>query len=166
MNRAKQGDRVQVKYRELDDGAGVRKSPRPRLLEFTVGGNEVMRGLSFGVVGMAEGEQKQLTLHPKDAYGPVRRKLIKEFPRQSFPEHLDLSAGKRLLSIGGTTGRRRPVQIVLVRPGSVVVDCNHPLAGKVLQVNVHLIALNARAEGTRSATELVDDNDEPSRNFG
>jgi FKBP-type peptidyl-prolyl cis-trans isomerase 2 len=157
MNRAKQGDRVQVKYRELDDGAGARKSRRPRLLEFTVGGGEVMRGLSFGVVGMAEGEQKQLTLHPKDAYGPVRRNRIKEHPRQWFPEHMDLSAGKRLVSIGSTTGRRRPVQIVAVRPGSVVVDYNHPLAGKVVKVNVQLVALDPQTEGSLPAAQHVDD---------
>ena len=143
MNRAKLGDRVRVQYFGLlKDGTAADNFRGRQVLAFTVGGKEVIRGISFGVVGMVEGEQKRMTLQPKDAYGAVRRKLIKEIPRQRFPTHLDLCVGKRLTATGATSGRRRRVQVVEIKPDTVVVDGNHPLAGKVLEVEVQLVSLS------------------------
>ena len=142
MNRAKLGDRVRVQYLGLlKDGTAAERHRRRQVLEFTVGSKEVIAGISLGVVGMAKGEQKRLTLEPKDAYGAVRRKLIREIPRQRFPTHLDLRVGKRLTSIGVNSGRRRRVQVVEIKRDTVVVDGNHPLAGKVLEVEFQLVSL-------------------------
>jgi peptidylprolyl isomerase len=142
MNRAKVGDRVRVQYLGLLNNGAVIGTRRGRqVLEFTVGSDEVIPGISHGVVGMAEGEQKRMTLQPKDGYGAVRPKLIREVSRQRFPIHLDLHVGKRLTSVGTTSGRRRFVQVVKVDSNTVVVDGNHPLAGKVLEVEVQLVSL-------------------------
>ena len=144
MKRAKLGDRVRVQYLGLlKDGTATEKQRGRQVLEFIVGSKEVISGISLGVVGMAKGEQKRLTLQPKDAYGTLRRKLIKEIPRQRFPTHLDLTVGKRLTSVGVTSGRRRRVQVVEIKPDTVVVDANHPLAGKVLEVEVQLVSLHS-----------------------
>ena len=149
MTKAKLGDRVRVQYLGLlNDGTAAEKHRGRKVLEFTVGSKEVIPGISLGVVGMAKGEQKRLTLQPQDAYGAVRRKLIKEIPRQRFPTHLDLCVGKRLTSIGVTSGRRRRVQVVDIKPDTVVVDGNHPLAGKVLEVEVQLVSLHPVAADT------------------
>ena len=149
MKRVKLGDRVRVQYLGLlNDGTAAEKHRGRKVLEFTVGSKEVIPGISLGVVGMAKGEQKRLTLQPQDAYGAVRRKLIKEIPRQRFSTHLDLRVGKRLTSIGVTSGRRRRVQVVEIKPDTVVVDGNHPLAGKVLEVEVQLVSLHSSSVGT------------------
>lgn len=137
MEVAKAGDRVQVRC-FLPQVPG--KNRRGKLLEFTVGSDEVIPGISLGVVGMAEGEQKHLTLRPQDAYGVVRQNLIKKFPRQKFPQHLQLHAGKRLSTID-TRGRTRRVTIVRVSEDSVVVDANHRLAGEALEVDIRLVSL-------------------------
>lgn len=152
MTRAKLGDRVRVQYLGLlQDGTAAEIHRGRRVLEFTVGSKEVIPGISLGVVGMAEGQQKRLTLQPKDAYGAVRRKLIKEIPRHRFPTHLDLCVGKRLTSIGVTSGRRRQVQVVEIQPDMVVVDGNHPLAGKVLEVELQLVSLASSSDDAGGA---------------
>ena len=144
MGRAKIGDRVRVQYLGLrKDGAGTGRPHKKQVLEFTVGSKEVIPGISFGVLGMAEGEQKRMTLQPKDAYGTVQRKLIKEVPRQRFPSHLDLHVGKRLTATGVTSGRQRFVEIVELKRDSVVLDCNHPLAGEVVEVEIQLLSLGS-----------------------
>src|SRR5437660_577346 len=102
-NRAKTGDRVRVHFSKLSAATG--KLRRPEVLEFTVGSKEVIPGLSEGVVGMARGEKKRLTLDPQDAYGSVRRDLFKEVPRGKFPATLALSVGKRLTAVGVVSGR-------------------------------------------------------------
>src|SRR5947207_8659424 len=99
INRAKHGDRVRVQYvRLLKDGTATQMAPGRQVLEFFVGSKAVIRGISLGVVGMAHGEEKRLTLEPKDAYGAVRRQLIREVPRERFRTCLDLRVGKRLIS--------------------------------------------------------------------
>jgi peptidylprolyl isomerase len=145
MNRAKLGDHVRVQYVGLcQDRTRPRQQTPRRVLEFIVGSREAIPGVSFGVVGMAEGEQKRLTLQPKDAYGTRVRKLIKEVPRDRVPEHIDLRLGMRLTTIGVSSRRRRRVKLVEIKPDAIVVDGNHPLAGKVLEVELQLLTLEAR----------------------
>jgi peptidylprolyl isomerase len=147
MNTAKLGDRVRVQYLGLrEDGSAAGRSHGRKVLEFTVGSKEVIRGISLGVVGMAEGEQKRLTLQPKDAYGAVRPRLIKEVPLQRFPSRLELFVGKRLTATSINTGRRRRIEVAELRPDTVVVDGNHPLAGEILEVELQLVSLDSSLE--------------------
>jgi peptidylprolyl isomerase len=142
MSKVKLGDRVRVQYLGLPAGGQPVEKPRGReVLNFRAGSAQVMPGVSFGVVGMAVGEQKRLTLTAEQAFGLVDPKLIKEVPRQRFAPGLELYVGKRLLARGVKSGRRRHVKIVEVRPEAVVVDANHPLAGEVVEVELQLIAV-------------------------
>lgn len=147
------GDRVRVEYYGTlkDDKAVVRRLGR-KVFEFTVGSNEVMPGISRAVVGMVEGERKQLTLSPRDAYGEFREGLIQEISRQRFPADMPLKVGKKLTTISPKTQRRRKVRIVEVRSNSIIVDGNHPLAGKSVEVEFQLLlheSSSARTVGSR-----------------
>ena len=160
----KQGDQVRVKYtglpKDVTAAAGRRRGPRPagkQLLEFVAGSDQVIRGISFGVVGMVRGEKKRLMLDPQDAFGAVRRELFKEVPLGSFPAKLKLSVGKRLTAVGVSTGRRRKVQVAEINAKTVVIDGNHPLAGKTVEVVVELISL-ARANSRKPRPSTEDDN--------
>lgn len=158
-NKAKRGDRVQVQCVRLLNDRTATKSPRRRkVLEFTVGSPDVIPGISLGVVGMAKGDLKRLTLRPADAYGPIRSALIRRIPRQRFPTDLELRVGKRLNSVGVTSGRRHRVRIVSIKPDIVIVDGNHPLAGKVLKMEVQLVALHpSSAERCESQNDAEGD---------
>jgi len=152
-NRAKLGDRVQVQYLGLlEDGTATQKNSGRQVLKFRVGSKKVIPGISLGVVGMVEGEKRKLKLEPKDAYGAVRSELIREIPRQRFPSTIELTVGKWLTSSGGNSCRRRRVQVVEIKPAVVVVDGNHPLAGKVLDVELQLVSLDAPSAGGKGTT--------------
>jgi len=154
INRAKLGDRVRVQYLGLlKDGSVTQRHRGRQVLKFRVGSKKVISGISLGVVGMAEGEKKRLTLEPEDAYGAVRRELIQEIPRQRFPNTLNLSVGKWLTSRAANSDRRRRVQVVEIKPAAVVVDGNHPLAGKVLEVEVQLVSLDSPSADGEDSTE-------------
>jgi len=115
---------------------------RHTALEFTVGGREVIAGISCGVVGMQLGEVRQLSIPVKQAHGAVRRALIRTVPRQRFPDDVELYVGKRLMSTS-KTGRRRAIRVIGISAETIVVDANHPLAGKALDVEVQLLALDS-----------------------
>jgi peptidylprolyl isomerase len=140
MVRVKLGDRVRIEYsgHYRDEKAGIQRLGR-QVYEFTVGSHEVMPGINKGVLGMVEGERKQLTLQPRDAYGEFRSQLIREIPRSRMPSGIVLKVGKRLSTVGVQSGRRREVKIVELTPTAVVIDGNHPLAGKTVEVEFQLL---------------------------
>jgi len=141
-SKAKLGDQVTVQYiSAIRDGGTTQQRGDEQLLSFIVGSNQVIPGVSFGVVGMVEGEKKQMSLKPEEAYGQVRGELIKEIPRQRFPSSINLEVGKLLAHVRRNSGHRRRVQIVQINPATVVVNANHPLAGKTLEVEMEMISI-------------------------
>jgi peptidylprolyl isomerase len=144
MSKVKVGDKVRVQYLGLLSGGRPMAGMRGRqVLAFTVGSEEVLPGISKGVVGMAIGDQKRLTLSADEAFGPVDRKLVKEIPRKRFAPNLELYVGKQLQTTGAKSGRKRRVKVVEMRPETVVVDANHPMAGEAVEVELQLISLRA-----------------------
>jgi FKBP-type peptidyl-prolyl cis-trans isomerase 2 len=150
MHQAKLGDRVRIQYSRVREcGAPLSKGQSPLTCEFIVGGKEVFPSLSLGVVGMAPGDKKQLTLQPQEAYGPVQTKLIRQIPRARFAGHIALQVGKRLTAFVASSGRRQRVRVVKVQPDTVTVDGNHPLAGKVIELEVNLISVDSSSNANK-----------------
>jgi len=150
MHQANLGDRVRIEYcRVPQRGATRNKASGRKTCEFTVGSKEVFPSLSLGVVGMAPGDQKQLTLQPHEAYGAVKPTLIRHIPRQRFPQHIALQVGKQLTAFVAASGRRRRVRIVEINGESVTVDGNHPLAGQVIELEVNLISVDSSANANK-----------------
>jgi FKBP-type peptidyl-prolyl cis-trans isomerase 2 len=138
--RAAAGDRVRVQCLVLrKDGSNPEPDRGRQVLCFTVGSREAIPGISFGVVGMAEGEERHFNLQPWEAYGPTRERLVRQVPRRRFPARLDLRVGGRITA-RTPWGRRRMV-VVALDDENVTVDWNHPLAGEALDVEVQLISL-------------------------
>src|SRR5688572_13880561 len=101
MLKARMGDRVRVQYLGLlADGKPATASRGREVMDFTVGSDSVVPGISRAVVGMAKGDEKRLTLTPADAFGTVDPQLIEEVPRRQFPKDLSLEIGKKLLATG------------------------------------------------------------------
>lgn len=155
MPTAHVGDRVRIYYSRVPQpGSGSEKLKGRRALEFIVGSSELLVGLSLGVVGMAPGERRRLTLQPDEAYGLVQPALIREIPRQRVPKHIVLSVGKRLTAIERVSRRRRRVRVVDIRPDCIVVDGNHCLAGKVVELEVLLITIDSLSNTNQSRPQF------------
>ena len=151
MHTVQLGDRVRVHYARLRDPAAGGKPTSRRAVEFTAGTKHMIPTLSLGVVGMVQGQHKRLTLQPGEAFGGVQPKLVKEIPRYRFPKRLKLEVGRRLTAVHRTSGQRRRVTIVEVTPHSVVVDGNHPLAGKAVVVEIVVISVDSSSSANQQA---------------
>lgn len=158
MTTAKLGDRVRVQYARVTPSRAAPSqttSVRPaKQIEFIVGGHTVVRGLSLGVVGMTQGDQKRLQLDPEQAYGLAQERLVREIPRARLPQHLDLRIGSRLTALVKSTGRRRMVRVVEIKPDAVVVDGNHRLAGQAITLDITLISVDSSADANRSKPQF------------
>ena len=83
----KKGDKVKVSYTgKLEDGNVFDTSENKAPLSFEVGAGQVIPGFDKAVEGMKKDEDKTFTLSVEDAYGPVKKELVQEFPKDKLPK--------------------------------------------------------------------------------
>ena len=129
---------VHLEFTLWDDTGTLLDTTRGRApLVFTHGQGEVIAGLERALLGMKVGDTKRVTLLPEDAYGPVDPAATTEIPVERVPAD-SRKVGARLR--GQTrSGREVPVLVREIRDGTVVLDLNHPLAGRSLVFEVRVI---------------------------
>ncbi len=103
-------------------------------LEFVMGSGMIIPGLEKGLIGMHEGERKQIDVPAAEAYGDYNPEAIQILPREQF-EGIDLEPGMMLY---GQDEHGHTTQVVVKQftDTDVTIDFNHPMAGKDLVFDV------------------------------
>jgi FKBP-type peptidyl-prolyl cis-trans isomerase SlyD len=92
------------------------------------------------------GQQKCVTLQPAEAFGEIQTRLIREIPRTCFRTKSALAVGMRLNARSSDSSQARRVRIVELRRDTVVVDGNHPDAGRKVTFEIRLLAVASASE--------------------
>jgi FKBP-type peptidyl-prolyl cis-trans isomerase 2 len=132
------GKSVKVNYTLTVDGKVVDSSKGRQPLEFKAGTHQMIPGFEKEVIGMKVGEKKSFKVKPEDGYGPVNPKAYREVPKKQLPAGVTPKAGMTLFA-QGQNGQQIPVKIKEVKKDVVVIDFNHPLAGKTLNFDVEVV---------------------------
>jgi FKBP-type peptidyl-prolyl cis-trans isomerase 2 len=106
-------------------------------LTFTVGEGNVIPGFEKAVIGMNVNEEKEFTIAPEDAYGMPDERLFQEIPRNVLPPTPEPQPGMALMM--QTPEGNMPVMISEVKADSVILNLNHPLAGKKLIFKIKVL---------------------------
>lgn len=139
MAAAAPGDTVHIHYTgRLADGTVFDSSQGRDPLEFVLGSGQVIPGFDEAVTGMAVGEEKTVTIVASDAYGDRREDLVIPVSRSELPEGVDPQVGQRL-QMSAPDGQTFQVSVVEADAAKVVLDANHPLAGKDLTFDIQLV---------------------------
>jgi len=138
---AKEGDTVKVHYTgKLEDGTIFDSSKDREPFEVTIGSGGAIPGFENGIVGMAIGDTKTVTIPPEEAYGPRRDELVMTISKDEFPSDITPSVGQQLQMMH-PSGNIVNVTITDVMQDSVAFDANHPMAGKTLIFEIELIEI-------------------------
>ncbi|MBS3150415.1 peptidylprolyl isomerase [Candidatus Woesearchaeota archaeon] len=141
----KKGDKVRVDYEgSLDDGTVFDSSSHgdhSHPIEFEAGSCQVIKGFDSAVIGMKKGEKKGIVLKPVDAYGETDPMAIQKIPREHLPNGPEPKKGM-MLALNTPDGRQFPATIKEVNEKEIVVDMNHPLAGKTLHFKIKIVGVN------------------------
>ncbi|MFD1697235.1 FKBP-type peptidyl-prolyl cis-trans isomerase [Roseibium aestuarii] len=141
MTTVKAGDIVHIHYKgTLTDGSVFDSSEGRDPLSFTVGSGQIIPGLDKALPGMQVGEDKTVTIPAEEAYGPVNPAARQAVPRNQFPPEIPLEVGTQL-QVQTQGGQIMPVVIDTVEDDHVVLDANHPLAGKDLTFAFSVVAI-------------------------
>ncbi|MBI2666531.1 peptidylprolyl isomerase [Candidatus Woesearchaeota archaeon] len=138
----RKGDTVSIEYTgTLSDGEVFDTSKGRDPLQFEVGSGQVIPGFDTAVEGMQLDQEKTFTIPSAEAYGPMRKEMILEIPRNKLPAQPEPKPGMTL-ALQGPNGERLPAKIVKVEQDIVAIDANHPLAGKDLTFKVKIVGIN------------------------
>jgi FKBP-type peptidyl-prolyl cis-trans isomerase SlyD len=134
---------VSLTYELLDtDGTTIEKTDAP--IEYLHGGYDgIFPLVEQALAGKSAGETCRIRLEPDDAFGDYDSELVHLEPRNKFPDNI--AVGMQFEGRGEESGSSLIYTVTDIADGKVVVDGNHPLAGKTL-------TFSCTVESVRSAT--------------
>jgi FKBP-type peptidyl-prolyl cis-trans isomerase SlyD len=137
------GSVVSVDYElHLGDGKLVDASMPGSPLAYIHGEGQIVPGLERALEGLSAGESREVVVPPEEGYGPHDARGLQEVPRNAFPSDMEPTVGMELVA-QGPEGESVPFVIREVKPEGVLIDLNHPLAGKTLHFAVTVVGVRA-----------------------
>lgn len=129
------GSVVTLQYVLTANNTPVILDDAPQIMKLTVGEGKFPTAFEKNLLGLKVGAAKAIVLKPEEAYGPERKELIARVPRSALPKG-EIKEGSVLFA--GTLSLK---VVKILDDGSVIVDRNHPLAGKNLIYKVRISSI-------------------------
>jgi FKBP-type peptidyl-prolyl cis-trans isomerase SlpA len=140
MEKITQNSTVTVNYTgKLEDGtifdSSLVEGREP--LKAKLGEGQLIPGFESGLIDMTIGENKTIDINPTEAYGEYNDELIVEVPKNNVPENVEVGM---MLQTFGPMGPSI-VKVLEIKDEVVVLDANHPLAGKKLTFELEVVGV-------------------------
>lgn len=134
----KEGSNVKLHYiGTLEDGTIFDSSYEVEPIEFVMGEGKVIRGFEEEILGMRVGDKNKISIPSDKAYGEYDPTKIGEYPKSKVPDNLEIKVGDAVF-LENENGVA--VATILSIEGDVVMlDLNHPLAGKDLTFEIEIL---------------------------
>lgn len=139
------GKKVSIEYTlKLEDGTKVDSNVGGKPFTFIQGKHQIIPGLEKAIKGMKVGETRHIVVSPEEGYGPVRKEAFQEVDKSKIPPDA-LKVGA-MLKGRGPSGGVIFARVAEVKEKTVVLDFNHPLAGKKLYFDVKILDVKDNKE--------------------
>ncbi len=128
---------VSFHYTLKDDAGEVLDSSEGRdPLTYLHGAGNIIPGLEKALEGKDAGDHVEVSVAPEEAYGNRNDALVQSVPRSAFEGVDEILPGMQFQA--QTPNGVQILTVVKVEDDTVVVDGNHPLAGKTLHFSVDI----------------------------
>ena len=121
-----------------EDGAVIDSTFERQPASFTVGDGSLLAGFERKIHGMKAGQQASFSVAPEDGFGQPNPDNVQYFARSRFARDMELTEGL-VISFADANKSELPGVVKSVTGDSVVVDFNHPLAGRTIEFAVDII---------------------------
>lgn len=140
------GTRVTLHFSlALADGEVVDSTFERTPATFTVGDGQLLPGIERKLLGLGAGERARFDIAPEDAFGQPNPANVQRFKRGDFAPDLELQEGL-VISFADANRAELPGVVSGFDGDAVLVDFNHPLAGRHLLFDVEIIAITASGD--------------------
>jgi FKBP-type peptidyl-prolyl cis-trans isomerase SlyD len=132
---------VRLEYRlRLDTGEMIKGSEEePATLTFIAGYGELLPGLEQRLIGLKQNDRREFIIPAAEAFGPYEPKQVQKFNKKYFPPEADFRAGQKVIPASSLLPLDYPFIVKEVKENYLVLDMNHPLAGKDLYYTVQIL---------------------------
>lgn len=128
----------------LEDGSEIDSNFDQAPCEFVYGDGSLLPGFERALLGLNSGDNASITLAPENAFGEWQDDREHIFKKSMLGDY-DLEPGL-VISFADPSGER-PGVVKAIEVDTVVVDFNHPLAGKIIHFNVQIHSVEANVTG-------------------
>lgn len=122
----------------LEDGEEIDSTYGKDPAVFTVGDGNLLPGFEQALFGLKPGDEQVLTISPEDGFGQHNPSNIQEIPRDQFGDDIELEEGL-MLSFADAKKAELPGVVSEFDDEKVVIDFNHPLAGRDILFDVAIL---------------------------
>ena len=137
----KNGHKVSLEYTVyLEDGTQIDSNVGEDPLVFVIGSHQVFPALETALMGLKVGDSKQVVLRAEEAYGPVVKEAFKEVDIETIPVSFRYEGA--VLGVQDPAGGVYPIRVHQVKEKRIILDFNHPLAGRALKFQVKVIGVD------------------------
>ena len=123
---------------KFTDGEVFDSSEGREPLQFEVGSGQLIPGFESAIIGKIVGDKVTASITPEEGYGLVREDLIVSVPLDKMPGDVEVG---QALEAQGENGQSAQVFVKEINEDNVVIDGNHPLAGKDLVFEIEVVEI-------------------------
>src|SRR5690606_8536869 len=105
---------------------------------FTIGDGSLLQGFERRLYGLTAGRRERFSIPSQDAFGQPNPANVQHFKRSQFAADMELHEGL-VISFADASKAELPGVVKSFDADSVVVDFNHPLAGRTIDFDVEII---------------------------
>jgi FKBP-type peptidyl-prolyl cis-trans isomerase SlyD len=129
-------------------------------IEYIHGYGMLVPGLEAALAGLVPGDERDIVVPAEAGYGEYDEELVLEVDRSEFPDPAAVQEGDEFVA-ESPDGHEMAMEVLEVKPETVVIDANHPLAGVTLHYSVKIRGVRpaTHAEIEQAASELDEAHD-------
>lgn len=132
-----------LRYKVADATGKLLEESKDPMVYLHGGYGNTLPRIEAALEGQAPGYQVTLALQPEDAFGLRDESLTRTIPKSEFPPGVKVGG-----QLQGTTdeGKEQVFHVVKIKGSQVLLDGNHPLAGKALRFSLRVVSVRAATE--------------------
>jgi FKBP-type peptidyl-prolyl cis-trans isomerase SlpA len=123
----------------LGDGAVVDSTEGDAPLRLRIGDGTLHPTLERCLAGLTAGARKTFHIASEQGFGPYDPEMVRPMERSEFSDQAMLEPGT-MIAFETPTGDTVPGRILSIEEQHVLIDFNHPLAGRDFEFEVHILA--------------------------
>ena len=131
---------VTLRFRVADAQGKLIEENREPMVYLHGGYGNTLPKIEEALDGREAGYQTTLALPPEDAFGLRDDSLMRTIPRSQFPPGVKVGGQ---LEGRGSDGSEQMFYVSKIKGDTVILDGNHPLAGKALRFTVKVMAVRS-----------------------
>ena len=153
------GKSVRVEFTATSGGHVVESTAGRPPLYYVHGDGRVLPGFQKKLEGHKEGDELEFELSPEEAYGPFRDEAVIEIPKSEVPQR-DLKPGM-ILQETQPDGTVKVGRVQEIRESGIVMNFNHPMAGKTLHYKIRVVSVMSGASLFSKFPQMKFENESP-----